>query len=658
MSSNPATTRQSLKRPRTVSDPVNASSADAILLECPKAEIHRPRFEYCALPHPDSIRLVKISSAPSQIECQISTVRLSESPSYEALSYCWGPPGSKVTIGCDGHVFYVSATLRDGLQQLHEYTKSSETIWLWIDQICIDQENALERTQQVRLMNKIYRQSTRTVIWLPLDEQSAIAATSVILELSRHYEAEIQLGTEHDGDGGAVTKANCNKSALSPPSIDDESWHALKLLFDLPWFERVWVIQEVTLSTRSPIVLCGTQLIPWLDIQQVAQAMAWRFMEVSYLPRAYHIGCIHAIGQRVVWGNGTDDITWDIQSLLLLTDYFLATNPRDRIFALLGLCKDTRHPEKWPVELNPEYDKPLSEVFTCVTKLCIRQTKTLNIFSIVDNTSAVRDKGFPSWVPRYDSPMKNRTGITPFNIIDNVHHRSIVERLNDASRGMKLLMDHTTQPGILRLRGMRLGSPILFCSTVWSREALSLENKTSKQFRQEIIGTLEACREHLSRRSTAELLREFFMVTTAGTTSEWEDAADEPLIHFKAYMGIHQEEASLSDTNDQMKSTHSTFGSHILAKPDADRYLWTTQCISGRRLFTIPSGLLGLGPDDMLASDVVIILFGGKVPYVLRPLDNGQWLFVGICYIYGLMKGEALQGDGSNEDKHEWFDLV
>jgi hypothetical protein len=73
----------------------------------------------------------------------------------------------------------------------------------------------------------------------------------------------------------------------------------------------------------------------------VAQRMAEPNSRIGSLPRARLAYDMCAIDRRVIWADGTDDITWDNQSLLLVTHRFLATNPRDRIFALLGMCKET-----------------------------------------------------------------------------------------------------------------------------------------------------------------------------------------------------------------------------------------------------------------------------------------------------------------------------
>jgi len=66
------------------------------------------------------------------------------------------------------------------------------------------------------------------------------------------------------------------------------------------------------------------------------------------------------------------------------------------------------------------------------------------------------------------------------------------------------------------------------------------------------------------------------------------------------------------------------------------------QACVNRRFFVTKNGLMGVGPDGMKEGDIIGILFGGRVPYVLRPVGDG-FRFVGECYVSGLMNGEAVQ---------------
>jgi hypothetical protein len=610
---------------------------------------HLPRFQYKTLPHGDSIRLVRVCSGHPEIRCEIITVLLSDLPFYEALSYCWGPPGQLISITCNDASFEVSSSLRNGLQQLYQYSKSSETPWFWIDQICINQEDGLERTQQVRLMHTIYRQSIRTVIWLPSDDETAIATKSLVLDMYDALKANADIDAKITYEERIIAETEILAS-VDLPSRDDERWQALDQLLESPWFNRVWIIQEVILSTHSPAMLCGTQFLTWSVFERVIRWVYHHPLEIGYLGRAHAVDRLGLIGEKEIWNDGTDEITWDIQGLLQLTYWFRATNPRDKIFALLGMCKDTRDLEKWPIELNPDYDRPLPEVFADVSRYCIRQTQTLNILHLIDGMSHTDNESFPSWVPRWDNPSTwTSTGTHTIWIYPD--YKTIKDRHNDASKGLSPMIDDTTAPDVLRLLGMRVDVTAGCCGNFSYDDIFDssgVRTKDMTDFQQNVVIMMESCSEHLSDMSTEELHRAFFLATTMGQTPEATDAVDEPLMHFEAYIGA-QNHASKTET----EVAHQTSN-----EPDPDRYACRLEVMINRRLFITTSGKIGLGPARTASKDVVVILFGGNVPYVLRPLGNGQWEFIGECYIHGLMKGEALQGDGASEEKYEWFELV
>jgi hypothetical protein len=120
---------------------------------------------------------------------------------------------------------------------------------------------------------------------------------------------------------------------------------------------------------------------------------------------------------------------------------------------------------------------------------------------------------------------------------------------------------------------------------------------------------LESCREHLSSLSMEELHRAFFLATTMGETREPTDATDEPFSDFEAYIDA-QEHSS--------KTIIET-----LDKSDPDRYACRLDVMINHRLFITYSGRIGLGPGRIAPQDIIVILFGGNVPYVLRSYSNG-----------------------------------
>jgi len=77
----------------------------------------------------------------------------------------------------------------------------------------------------------------------------------------------------------------------------------------------------------------------------------------------------------------------------------------------------------------------------------------------------------------------------------------------------------------------------------------------------------------------------------------------------------------------------------------------------GRKFYTTENGSMGIGPPAMRGGDVVCVLFGGTLPYILRPIAGGEYLFVGDCYIDGFMNGEAINKWETGELAAEWFPL-
>jgi hypothetical protein len=68
-------------------------------------------------------------------------------------------------------------------------------------------------------------------------------------------------------------------------------------------------------------------------------------------------------------------------------------------------------------------------------------------------------------------------------------------------------------------------------------------------------------------------------------------------------------------------------------------------CLAYKRSFFVtPNGFIGLAPEGTMAGDEILLLFGGKTPYVVRKRPSGGYTFLGACYLLGVLSGEALDG--------------
>ncbi|EXM07483.1 hypothetical protein FOIG_02493 [Fusarium odoratissimum NRRL 54006] len=197
-----------------------------------------------SLPSPSHIRLVYLHPGTDEaVYCEPITVSIESAPSYEALSYTWGDPSRRESINMTTQgsettqQFSVTSNCYSALKRLRYRDR---TRVLWIDALAIDQSNVDERNYQVSLMSRIYSQAASVVVYLGESGDNSDLAIAFIMEC--------------DGPSQGTTSLSFPKS--------DILMGALRNFFLRPWFTRVWVIQEVFLSTDK-IIYCGEkELLP------------------------------------------------------------------------------------------------------------------------------------------------------------------------------------------------------------------------------------------------------------------------------------------------------------------------------------------------------------------------------------------------------------
>jgi hypothetical protein len=151
---------------------------------------------------------------------------------YTALSYVWGAPIFERPLTCNGYQTAITHNLDLALRHVR---RSDSPVNLWVDQICINQDDLKEKGQQVNFMSMIYRRSWVTVVWLGEEADSSSDA----LELMRDFNAVFQ----YILDESAPDVGFFGRNGLPVPC--SQQWQDLKTLLARTWFQRVWVIQEV-----------------------------------------------------------------------------------------------------------------------------------------------------------------------------------------------------------------------------------------------------------------------------------------------------------------------------------------------------------------------------------------------------------------------------
>ncbi|KAK0735149.1 heterokaryon incompatibility protein-domain-containing protein, partial [Lasiosphaeria miniovina] len=280
------------------------------------------RYSYQPLPSKDRIRLLHLDPSDDRtapITITISEHRLSEAPTYDALSYAWGDVDDMHDIvALDGstarRVLPVTKNCHSALRRLR--LPDSQRA-LWVDAVCINQDDISERNAQVALMGGIYRDATRVVVDVGETSDSSDAAIDFIARYSR--------------DPGTGTILFNMTGGLGIRS-------AIGDFYRRPWFTRVWVLQEVFMARRETAqLLCGDRLVDWavfrpfkiwVDSRPAWETEHWHVALPTLVPQSLVIGNRH--GRQHSGGQ-------DFLALLCKVRSCLSTDPRDKVFALLSM---------------------------------------------------------------------------------------------------------------------------------------------------------------------------------------------------------------------------------------------------------------------------------------------------------------------------------
>ena len=253
-------------------------------------------------------------------------------PAYHALSYAWGTAASSQKALIDGKETAVGLNLNCALR--HIRCTLTEPILIWVDALCINQLDLNERSSQVLLMKDIYSQAERVVIYL---------------------------GSERPGDADAV---NCIQQDHVPES--EEVAHILlnqiESICQRTWFGRVWVAQELALSQRDPKVYLGTLTLTWSGFYKYVINMDLRKpSSLDGHPRLFPF--MQTVDKVQRLGRVRAFRTTSLNLQIYRSAPALATDSRDKVFGLLGICAFNRG----QAVVTPDYTKSTQRIFAEAT---------------------------------------------------------------------------------------------------------------------------------------------------------------------------------------------------------------------------------------------------------------------------------------------------
>jgi len=562
----------------------------------------------------DEVRLLKILTVEDDIVCNLIHHSLTNAPSFQALSYVWGTESPSEFIQCDGANLMATPHLLNGLQTLSRQVGAE---LLWIDAICVNQEDDDEKEIQVPRMTEIYSSATRVIIWLGPACDDSDLVMGMIPELNTLFGIIEDIGT--------ITKSTLIPYGL--PAIEDPVWLAVFKLAFRDWFSRLWVVQEAILA-RSIVILCGEmqlefeEMVKFIDFLRLSLLMDDVILEHNFrLPESDNgFSALPLIEQFRQMRSGGGDI--HLYSLLQLSRRKLARENVDKVYGMMGVMSAELR-DKIKVDYSSAARRDFWQTYINVS------TISLEVHGFLVLSMAPSDQKhpeLPSWCPdfRHDSET---------NSLYTTYCAGMADPDFDEVRIPKPII-RTPEPKRVEFRGLEMDKVkdiVELCPKAIHHVRYSLQKaemvlncearclKLSKA----ALGTGDAIpNQHIGTLVTGmHPDRSFYYVA-------------------QAVEDYHCMRATLQDVISQ-NGASETMPQDQAAIVSAERYLGAMSVAwRGSAFFSTEDGRIGIGPKSTKAGDSICIFFGAHVPHILR-FDSTRMihLFVGSAFVSGLMSG-------------------
>ncbi|KAJ9602977.1 hypothetical protein H2200_012757 [Cladophialophora chaetospira] len=307
------------------------------------------RYQYAPLPEGPYIRILTIfpGSLSDLLRGQLKIFNIEQGGDYEPLSYVWEDPRRSHEIVCNDKTLSLTASLEEALRRIRQVNKPRR---IWVDQLSINQDDLEERSQQVQFMNMIYKNATRVLVFLGEDRDTeAEAAFQLIRNLNQTFQNKESYGKFR---------------VMNTEQLRDQSeaqWAPLKRLIALPWFTRIWIVQEV--GTHAPATLYwGDSECDWDLIWNVARHLSdFHHMRKHFGLRTTDIKYLY---KRFVEPDrkGRHANRLSLMYELHRAAHCKLTDPRDRVFAFLGhYAVHEGNPQL--AAIRADYTKSVEEIY-------------------------------------------------------------------------------------------------------------------------------------------------------------------------------------------------------------------------------------------------------------------------------------------------------
>ncbi|KAM0810058.1 putative Heterokaryon incompatibility domain-containing protein [Seiridium cardinale] len=631
-----------------------------------------------------SIRLIRLLPAENDddpICCELYTAQLTPELQFAALSYVWGTSSEMYYILANEIKVKVTSNLYCALKYFRKYDmlrSEDNRLPLWVDALCINQNDTQERNHQVAHMGDIYRHAKPVLSWLGYRDSGIRVAFDAIRDIASSLRPLQQPGDNEGGEidmeRGVEWLVNHRDFWQIPQNSTDEvatPWLAITSLAVQAYWGRTWIVQELVLANiNTHYFVHGKATLSCRDFSMFSEfliqlegrkPLAPPTRSLSFTKNQWDAFAQKSVAKfptlRLVLWLKQESASVGQNIIFNLALHTSATEPRDMVYGLAGLI----------TTINPDYNKGVGEIYLDWAQGFMQSLgvgKAINLLLRYSGLGVYRKDpdsyGLPTWLPRL------------FSLISEYSVGGFAQSGSVAIKGLSTSSFPILDPGLLVVDGMD-------CDKV--RTTLHMERRWDEFHEPNFTTAMKEictfCRDFMHRvddmlpEGTTYPLYHLFLVLFKG----WDTIQDQDLEHTSQphsyvtqafrYILCHGE-SELDTGNDQHDiETASSLEMHFRDCSDVrlndawnqhaqDLHVHdsldmvarsimqaTWASVSVWKVFSTCKGHLGVGPLGMREDDRICALGQCETPAVLRKCGEDRWDNIGSCWVLGLMNGEA-----------------
>jgi len=648
----------------------------------PKQEIRQGPdsglYKYEEISGADTIRVLELIRGMGDVlECSIKQVKFSDG-GYHALSYEWGSEDKPHEIyvrdgGKNLGAIPLTKNLLHALKDLRD-SPDIKTHRFWIDQISINQNDEEEKGRQVALMANIYRNASQTITYLGpqfSDMEGENGALDLLSQIYGHTKPFI-LDIAQTYPSLASTNPSLLPLVELMEQFEAESPHWTNLLRIVysGWIHRLWMIQENLLCPNT-VMLRGRRVLDWVSVATIPILFAMNLLHPAFLEKKW---------RSIGWEFNPSDINyctvprwkWRLEieftgrgslwkgkfvlgSFLTVFQQLSCHDPRDRVFAMLGMSEDA---EK--LGIIPNYQISASHLFRDVSLriyCCYQQLKLLSNLSSIDNLT---DTSIPTWAyrpgrtieatipsvtnphPSKDSDIKFEAGdavmVVKGRIIDKITFKTPPPPFHQiGSGGNPIFARNETSRQLLRSSAALL-----------QHAGMTLESVHSLFYSWTCGDSLPLIKTDVDIAFTVWCK---FMNTAYWLVRDDQELLNEPW-YSNEFLPIFKSLCALLSSNGKESYCDAQIDIEDKHRQIARQVDGRLYC-RGRSFCITEGGRFCNASGKVCSSDVITLLAGGDKAYLLRAIDHDKYRYIGTVYVHGAMDGEVYDESPPEQSDYE-----